>query len=197
MLRLAMCSKPRAWESRPDRYFHQLSTCPLAYDQMWKAMERRNSEEPRGPSAVDLLFRRVRLLLQVLRPDTGPGQSLLRFTMHLCLWSCTGPRPSGTHLEPACHGLVGGLEAAAACVCNSIVVSKEFRAFMCNHAAGVPANSYPIYISPAENYSNSPASCDAAAVGGSTAGDSCGASVRHFFATWRSHIRKQCTLDSP
>ena len=127
MLRLAMCSKPRAWESRPDRYFHQLSTCPLAYDQMWKAMESgRNLEEPRGPSAVGLLFRRVRLLLQVLRPDTGPDQTLLQFTMPLCLWSCTGPRPSGTHLEPACHGLVGGLEAAAACVCNSIVVSKEF-----------------------------------------------------------------------
>ena len=76
MLRLAMCSKPRAWESRPDRYFHQLSTCPLAYDQMWKAMESgRNLEEPRGPSAVGLQFRRVRLLLQVLRPDTGPGQT--------------------------------------------------------------------------------------------------------------------------
>ena len=79
-----------------------------------------------GPSAVGLLFCRVRLLLQVLRPDTVPVQTLLRFTMHLCLWSCTGPRPSGTHLEPACHGLVGGLEAAAACVCDSIVVSKEF-----------------------------------------------------------------------
>ena len=69
------------------------------------------------------------------------GNLFLRFTMHLCLWSCTGPRPSGTHLEPACHGLVGGLEAAAACVCDSIVVGKEFRAFISNHAAGVPANS--------------------------------------------------------
>ena len=109
----------------------------------WKAEEIQKNHADRVPwassSAGSDFFSKFSGLI------LAQGNLFLRFTMHLCLWSCTGPRPSGTHLEPACHVLVGGLEAAAACVCDSIVVGKEFRAFISNHAAGVPANSYQFF----------------------------------------------------
>ena len=140
-------------------------------------------------------------------PDI-PGSARHRNTMNKV--QLGEPRPSGTHLGPsAWHGPDGGLEATAACIrvlTDSFLVSRQISEIMRSHATStdVPAKNMPGCLSQHTStllditfIADRPASCDAAAASSSTAGDSCGASVRHFFATWRSHIRKQCTLDSP
>ena len=107
MLRLALGSKARAWESRPDRCFQHVRwptiTCGKP-KRITTGTRQSNTCECYGPPR------------EPGQPSSPRGSSLIaaqgQYRLEQALLRCT----STTHLEPACHGPDGGLEATAACV---------------------------------------------------------------------------------